>query len=81
MNKVALKALSHAFAFVLGFSAVFIIAFGLPAAAISTFISKNPQLFGYIGGVNRIGDLPRGDGGLHLLLQPRHFLPQLRQVV
>ncbi len=69
MGKVAVKALSHAFAFVLGFSAVFIIAFGLPAAAISTFISRNPQLFGYVGGVVVILM------GLHILLSAWNLSP------
>jgi cytochrome c-type biogenesis protein len=66
MSKVALKALSHSLAFVLGFSAVFIIAFGLPAAAISKFISKYPAQFGYVGGVIL---------GLHILLSAWNLSP------
>jgi cytochrome c-type biogenesis protein len=69
MNKTALKAMSHALAFVLGFSAVFIIAFGLPAAAISKFIAKYPEAFGYVGGVIVI------ILGLHILLSAWNLSP------
>jgi cytochrome c-type biogenesis protein len=69
MSKVALKALSHSLAFVLGFSAVFIIAFGLPAAAISKFISKYPAQFGYVGGVIVV------ILGLHILLSAWNLSP------
>ena len=51
MNKVIFKTFTHSLAFVAGFSAVFIIVFGLPAAYISKWITQHADWFGYIGGV------------------------------
>jgi len=51
LNRAILRTFTHSLAFVAGFSAVFIIVFGLPAAYISTWITQHADWFGYIGGV------------------------------
>jgi len=50
MKNVVWRTFSHSLAFVLGFSAVFILVFGLPATFISRWISTHGKWIGYIGG-------------------------------
>ncbi len=47
---LALRTFSHSLAFVIGFSAVFVIVFGLPSHAISRWISDYQKVIGYVGG-------------------------------
>lgn len=50
MKTIAFRTFTHSLAFVLGFSTVFIIAFGLPSAWISQAIKEYEKPIGYVGG-------------------------------
>ncbi len=51
MNRLIFRTFTHSLAFVLGFSTVFVVAFGFPSAWISRAIVDYQKIIGYIGGM------------------------------